>query len=167
MLYHRELFFARAALDQSTQFIAPDVPARGVAAASRGGFYLTSFVLRASARLNKLHDLYLVLQPLIAPLVPGLFIRFELQTTIVHVLAPPTVSTLFFNYPVPFPWPLTVTERVLLDDGSGRTWPPDTFKATDLISLKLLRDGPHVSDTFPNTVKIAESLVLQGQENPC
>lgn len=119
------------------------------------GFYTNPFWIPPDMDLSAPCQVYVMMSAAVASALSGVAVNIEVQAGYTRdQQAGVHTATIAVLHAVPDNWQTARPEEALVDDGSSRTFAPDTFEAGDVLGLcvRLMRSSP--SDTFDQAIKL-------------
>lgn len=153
--------YMRGYLNNAASFIGFNLLSRTVGPAEIGGFFAAPITLPQNALFQRTSHVFLTVQPLTTPPEQTSTMRIVFAWT--RSRTDGSIDQGSFNYDWPAPWPFlnSTTQRFFLDNGSGYTFPANYFRRDDTIGMRFWRDGTHANDTWTPSAKFAENVELQ------
>ena len=159
--------FVRASGSAYSQYIGSYMAARSVSANVSGGFHLAPICIPEDMDVSEPCYVRLLISPLTDATTNGQVIRFGLALTSVTQTGVMSNSSVTCDWNVPDDWTTSEYKVVLIDNGNGRTFDPDTFTNRDVVGFRIRRVGTAAADTFDKGVKIAEFLQIEYTASKC
>ena len=153
--------FSRVYATASTSTIGVVMPSYHVTSFANGGFHASPFPIPPDMDLTEPASVYVFAASLAASTQSSPVVRLVLAYTYLKTGESPTEGSITYDWTAPDSWAADEPRLVLIDDGNGRTFAPNTFESGDELGLRIARLGAASEDTFDKTLKLAERLVFE------
>lgn len=142
----------RAYATATLSLIGLGVAAYSVNNTSFGGYYLTPLQIPICMDVSRPSSIFITIGRLAGAASNTTTVVFNVVATILRpLLVVEAVNFLQVWTPPPF-WLILEPTRVLLDDGTGVTFPAHTFQQGDQVGFRLARQSNDVADDYPNPI---------------
>lgn len=153
--------FTRTHSSSTSGTIGTVLSSRIITSVTEGGFFVAPFPIPHDMDFTEPASVYVLAAPLTSSSQTTPVVRFTLAYTYGKPGSTPSDGTITLDWTAPDNWAADEPRSVLMDDGNGRTFAPDTFEAGDELGLRIARVGTATEDTFDKSLKIAERLVFE------
>lgn len=155
-----QLPFVRTYANVTPYVVGSAAAAYSSIASALGGFYTAPFRLPPDVDPSRPISVHALIATLANATINGQSVRFQLLCSRLTALGALSITTINYDWPVPTNWLITDFRTVLIDAGSGVTFPWGTFNADDWIGLAIARNGAAAQDTYNQTTALLAGLQL-------
>jgi len=104
---------------------------------------------------------YTYIRTILNSAVASKFVDLTLWATAVNIGAAPTEIPVTILFAIPNPWVSTDIRRLDFPNGTGLTFPANTFTAQQAVGFALTRNGGSPSDNYTQTVGVLACVILE------
>lgn len=156
------LGYVRNAGTSASNTLGQGISCRQVGVGNDGGFLAALLEVPPDMDLAEPVSIHLLIAAAVDSTMSGGVVRVEVVAGYAKDgQSTPHVTIVAHNQTVPDLWQANNVETLLVDDGNGRTFPPDLFEVGDIIGLRIRLERSHAADTFDQAVKLGAGAVFE------
>jgi hypothetical protein len=124
------------------------------------GYITSPFSIPLDCDVSRPINVLVPQRPVVGGVGGAFTVELQLEATRVSPGLVGANVPVLFNWPTPPLWANSDLQQVLMDDGTGVSFPGGTFLPTDLVGLLIRRIGAGPNDTYPGVILVADCLLF-------
>ncbi len=161
-LRRRHLSLSKTTGTSVSGTIGTGMVCRQIAAGNNGGFFTSTMAIPDDMDVSEPSSVLVLVAAAVSSTLSSVAIRLEVVAGYAKdAQASPHSTTVTHDLAVPDYWQANATEVALVDDGSGRTFAPNTFETGDFLGLRMQLVRSAAADTFDKDAKLATGVVFE------